>query len=53
MFEAWYAMNAMVSTGLDISPIITDRFPASRWDEAFAVARQGDGGKVIIDWTAE
>ncbi|HEY5249040.1 MAG TPA: zinc-binding dehydrogenase, partial [Dermatophilaceae bacterium] len=53
MFETWYAMNAMVRTGLDISPIITDRFPASRWEEAFAVARQGDGGKVIIDWSQE
>ena len=51
MFETWYAMNAMVSTGLDISPIITARFPASRWEEAFAVARKSDGGKVIIDWT--
>ncbi len=51
MFETWYAMNAMVSTGLDISPVITDRFPASQWQEAFAVARKGDHGKVIIDWS--
>jgi threonine 3-dehydrogenase len=51
MFETWYAMNAMVSTGLDISPIITDRFPASRWEDAFAVARGGDRGKIIIDWS--
>jgi threonine 3-dehydrogenase len=48
-----FAMNAMVGTGLDISPIITDRFPASRWEEAFAVARKGNGGKVIIDWAKE
>jgi threonine 3-dehydrogenase len=46
-------MNAMVNTGLGISPIITDRFPASRWEDAFAVARAGNGGKVIIDWTKE
>ena len=51
MFETWYAMNAMVSTGLDISPIITDRFPASQWADAFATARAGTGGKVIIDWS--
>ena len=51
MFETWYAMNAMVRTGLDISPIITDRFPASRWEDAFAVARRGDRGKVILDWS--
>jgi threonine 3-dehydrogenase len=51
MFETWYAMNAMVSTGLDVSAVITDRFPAARWEDAFAVARSGDRGKVVIDWT--
>jgi threonine 3-dehydrogenase len=50
MFETWYAMTAMVSTGLDVSQVITDRFPASRWEEAFAAARSGNRGKVIIDW---
>ena len=51
MYETWYAMNAMVSTGLDVSPVITDRLPAARWEEAFALARRGDRGKVIIDWS--
>ncbi|OZB89270.1 MAG: L-threonine 3-dehydrogenase [Microbacterium sp. 14-71-5] len=50
MFETWYTMTAMVSTGLDVTGVITDRFPASRWQEAFATARSGDRGKVIIDW---
>jgi len=53
MFETWYAMNAMLIAGLDISPVITDRFPADRWEEAFAAAASGDRGKVIIDWTQE
>lgn len=53
IFETWYAMTAMVSTGLDISAVITDRFPASRWEDAFAAARNGDHGKIIIDWTEE
>jgi threonine 3-dehydrogenase len=53
MFETWYAMTAMVSKGLDISRVITDRFPASRWEDAFAAARSGDRGKIIIDWTEE
>jgi len=51
MFETWYAMNAMVHTGLDVSAVVTDRFPAERWEEAFAAARRGNGGKVIIDWS--
>jgi len=53
MFETWYAMNAMLIAGLDISPVITDRFPADRWEEAFAAAASGDRGKVIIDWSQE
>src|SRR5690554_2888295 len=51
MFETWYAMNAMVQTGLDVSSVITDRFPASEWEEAFATARLGNSGKVVIDWS--
>jgi threonine 3-dehydrogenase len=52
MFETWYAMSAMLRAGLDISPVITDRFPASEWGEAFAMARSGKAGKVVLDWTA-
>ncbi|MEL0627622.1 L-threonine 3-dehydrogenase [Salinibacterium amurskyense] len=51
MFETWYAMNAMVHTGLDVAAVVTDRFPAEQWEEAFATARRGNGGKVIIDWS--
>jgi threonine 3-dehydrogenase len=51
MFETWYAMNALVHTGLDVSAVVTDRFPAERWEEAFATARKGNAGKVIIDWS--
>ena len=51
--ENWYAMTAMVSTGLDIAPVITDRFPAARWEDAFGAARNGDRGKILIDWTEE
>ncbi|MBX3194835.1 MAG: L-threonine 3-dehydrogenase [Microbacteriaceae bacterium] len=50
MFETWYLMTAMLGSGLDVSPVITDRFPADRWDEAFATARAGSGGKVLIEW---
>jgi threonine 3-dehydrogenase len=51
MFETWYAMSVLEATGLDISPVITHRFPASRWDEAFDVAAGGECGKVVIDWS--
>jgi threonine 3-dehydrogenase len=53
MFETWYAMSVLVSQGLDISPVITHRFPASEFEEAFATARGGRCGKVVLYWTAE
>jgi threonine 3-dehydrogenase len=51
MFETWYAMSALLRSGLDISPVITDRLPAARWREAFDTARGGKCGKVVLDWT--
>jgi threonine 3-dehydrogenase len=51
MFETWYKMSVMLQSGLDITPAITHRFPADRFEEAFATARSGDSGKVILDWT--
>jgi threonine 3-dehydrogenase len=51
MFESWYTMSVLVETGLDISPVITHRFAYSDFEEAFAVARSGESGKVIMDWS--
>ena len=53
MYESWYAMSAMLERGLDISPVITDRFAARNWQEAFAVAAAGARGKVVLDWSGE
>jgi threonine 3-dehydrogenase len=52
MFETWYKMSVMLQSGLDITPAITHRFPYDRFEDAFATARSGDSGKVILDWTA-
>jgi threonine 3-dehydrogenase len=50
MFETWYAMSAMLRSGLDISKVITHRFAAGDWAEGFATARGGQWGKVVLDW---
>jgi threonine 3-dehydrogenase len=50
MYETWYMMTSMLQSGLDITPVITHRFPAERFDDAFAAMRTGDTGKVILDW---
>jgi threonine 3-dehydrogenase len=51
MFETWYAMSAMLASGLDIGGVITDRFDASDWEPAFAAAGDRARGKVIMDWS--
>jgi len=52
MYETWYLMTVMVQSGLDISPVITDRFSAADYEQAFATASGGEAGKVILDWEA-
>ncbi len=51
MFETWYEMTVLLERGLDISPVITDRFAAADFEPAFDTARSGASGKVILDWT--
>jgi threonine 3-dehydrogenase len=50
MFETWYKMTAMIQTGLDISPLITHRFPFTEFEQGFEVMRSGRSGKVILNW---
>jgi len=52
MYETWYQMTVMLQSGLEIKPVITHRFPYRDYEDAFAVARSGQAGKVILDWTA-
>ena len=51
MYETWYKMTVMLQSGLDISPVITHRFGFRDFEAAFAAARSGESGKVIMDWT--
>ena len=51
MYETWYMMTVMLQSGLDIAPVITHRFPADRFVEAFAAIRTGETGKVLLHWT--
>ncbi len=44
-------MVAMLQGGLDLSPVITHRFPISAYQEAFDVMRSGRAAKVVLDWT--
>lgn len=53
MFETWYMMSVLIESGLDITPVITHRFAAGDFEEAFEVARSGRSGKVILDWSSD
>ena len=55
MFDTWYAMSAMLQTSGPmrdaLRSVITHRFPAEKFEDAFAAIRSGRCGKVILDWT--
>ena len=53
MFESWYQMTVLVESGLDIKPVITHRFSYRDFEDAFAVARSGKSGKVVLDWNRQ
>ena len=50
MYETWYAMTVMIQSGLDVRPVITHRFAAADYEQAFATAAGGEAGKVILHW---
>lgn len=55
MFETWYLMNSMLSTSPrlieSVRSVVTHTFAAEDWQQAFEVARSGDCGKVLLDWS--
>ncbi len=50
MFETWYKMTALIQSGLDISPVITHRFPFQRFQEAIELAKSGESGKIVLEF---
>jgi len=51
MFETWYSMSVLLQRGLDLTPVITHKFGYRDHALAFATAREGKCGKVVLDWT--
>ena len=52
IFMTWHRMSQLIRAGLDIAPVITHRFPAGDYQQAFEVVRSGQCGKVILEWAA-
>jgi threonine 3-dehydrogenase len=40
----------MLTSGLDISPVITHRMKANDFQQAFDIMEEGNCGKIILDW---
>ncbi|NLJ53717.1 MAG: zinc-binding dehydrogenase, partial [Intrasporangiaceae bacterium] len=55
MYDTWYKMTFMLQSSETlrdaIRSVITHRFTAEQWADAFAAARSAEGGKVIMDWS--
>jgi threonine 3-dehydrogenase len=52
MYETWYKMSVMLEMGVDISPVITHRFPCTDFQLGFDAMVSGQAGKVVLDWTS-
>ena len=54
MFDTWYHMGAMLQTSAVLTEavrsVITHRVAAADWADAFAIARSGQCGKVVMNW---
>lgn len=50
MYETWYKMTSLLQSGLDISPIITHRFPIEDFQEGFEIMASGNSGKIVLSW---
>ena len=50
MYDTWYKMIAMLQSGLDVSPVLTHRFPVASFEAGFAAMNEGRSGKVLLSW---
>jgi threonine 3-dehydrogenase len=49
LFRTWQQTTTLLGTGMvDVTPVITHRFPLERFEEAFDVMASGRSGKVIL-----
>jgi len=50
MYETWYQMSVLLETGVDISPVVTHRYSYEDFELGFAAIKEGNCGKVILDF---
>jgi threonine 3-dehydrogenase len=50
MYETWYKMTVMLESGLDITPVITHRYPIDEYEKGFQAMIGGDAAKVVLSF---
>lgn len=53
MFETWYKMISLLTSGLDVEAVITHEFPYQEYETAFELMCAGKTGKVILHWASD
>lgn len=49
LWRTWEQSTRLLRHGLDVTPVITHRFPLEAFEEAFAVLESGAGAKVVFE----
>ena len=50
MFQTWYQMGGILRSGnVDLTPLVTHRFPLADYERALEVVRSRECGKVVFD----
>lgn len=50
IYETWYKLTSLIQSGMDVSAIITHRFPYHEFQKGFDIMRSGKSGKIVLDW---
>jgi threonine 3-dehydrogenase len=50
MYETWYQMSNLLEAGVDIKPVITHRYHYTEFEKGFEAIREGNCGKVVLDF---
>lgn len=50
IFRTWHQMVHLLDSGLDLSPVITHRYPYDAFEKGFEAMFSGICGKVILNW---
>lgn len=49
LWQSWYQVRGLLRSGaVDLSPLVTHRFPLERYEEAFELMASGECGKVVL-----